>query len=102
MPSQQLQSLIAMVRARPVAPDATVQELREHFEMASELFPLPPDVAVQVTNAGSVMAEWIDIPGADPSAVLLYLHGGGYVIGSLSTGRVRHHEGGRRSHADGE
>jgi len=87
MPSQQLQSLIAMVRARPVAPDATVQELREHFEMASELFPLPPDVAVQVTNAGSVMAEWIDIPGADPSAVLLYLHGGGYVIGSLSTHR---------------
>jgi acetyl esterase/lipase len=87
MPSQQLRSLIAMVRARPVAPDATVQELREHFEMASELFPLPPDVAVQVTNAGSVMAEWIDIPGADPSAVLLYLHGGGYVIGSLSTHR---------------
>lgn len=87
MPSQQLQSLIAMVRARPVAPDATVQELREHFEMASELFPLPPDVAVQVTNAGSVMAEWIDIPGVDASAVLLYLHGGGYVIGSLSTHR---------------
>jgi acetyl esterase/lipase len=55
--------------------------------MASELFPLPPDVAVQVTNAGSVMAEWIDIPGTDPSAVLLYLHGGGYVIGSLSTHR---------------
>jgi acetyl esterase/lipase len=87
MPSQQLRSLIAMVRARPVAPDATVQELREHFEMASELFPLPPDVAVQVTNAGSVMAEWIDIPGVDASAVLLYLHGGGYVIGSLSTHR---------------
>jgi len=87
MPSQQLQSLIAMVRARPVDPNAPVQELRDHFERVSELFPLARDVTVQPGNADGVPVEWVDAPGGDRAAVLLFLHGGGYVIGSLKTHR---------------
>ncbi|HBD11794.1 MAG TPA: alpha/beta hydrolase, partial [Porticoccaceae bacterium] len=32
-------------------------------------------------------AEWLTGPGADEDRVLLYLHGGGYVIGSVATHR---------------
>jgi acetyl esterase/lipase len=32
-------------------------------------------------------AEWITSPAIDPSHVILYLHGGGYVVGSLDTHR---------------
>jgi epsilon-lactone hydrolase len=34
-------------------------------------------------NAGGVPAHWLDAPGADAGRVLLFLHGGGYELGSL-------------------
>jgi len=34
-------------------------------------------------NAGGVPAEWIAGPGAADDRVILYLHGGGYVMGSI-------------------
>jgi len=40
---------------------------------------------VQVTevSAGGVPAHWLTAPGAGPGRVLLFLHGGGYELGSL-------------------
>lgn len=87
MRSQPLQSLIAMARARSVAPDTSVAERRELFERAVAMFPLPPDVKVQPVDAGGIPSEWLSTPGFDPSAVLLFFHGGGYNIGSLNTHR---------------
>ena len=40
-------------------------------------------------------AEWVTAPGADPARVVLYLHGGAYVVGSVNTHRDlagRYHE----------
>ena len=37
--------------------------------------------------AGGVDAEWVAAPGAKPERVLLYLHGGGYVLGSVASHR---------------
>jgi epsilon-lactone hydrolase len=34
-----------------------------------------------------VPAEWVTAPGCDPMRAVLYLHGGGYVIGSINTHR---------------
>jgi acetyl esterase/lipase len=42
---------------------------------------------VQVVDAGGVPAEWVAVEGAEHEAVVLYLHGGGYCIGSLNTHR---------------
>jgi len=41
----------------------------------------------QEVDAGGVNAEWIDAPGASPDRVMLYLHGGGYSIGSVASHR---------------
>jgi acetyl esterase/lipase len=49
--------------------------------------PLPADVTVQPVTANGVPAEWSWAPGADPARVLMYVHGGGYVIGSLTSHR---------------
>ncbi|GMV93360.1 MAG: alpha/beta hydrolase [Candidatus Hydrogenedentota bacterium] len=87
MPSQQFHSLIAMVRARPASPDATLQDRRDRFELVSDLFPLADDVMVQATHADGVPVEWIDTPESRPAEVLLFLHGGGYAVGSLNTHR---------------
>jgi len=40
-----------------------------------------------VGECGGVPAEWITAPGAAADRVLLYLHGGGYVMGSINTHR---------------
>jgi monoterpene epsilon-lactone hydrolase len=40
-------------------------------------------VRVTEVDAGGVPAYWLDAPGADAGRVLLFLHGGGYELGSL-------------------
>ena len=56
---------------------------------------LRPDVKVEPVTANGVRAEWSSTPGAIDDAALLYLHGGGYVIGSLDSHRHLVAEAGR-------
>jgi acetyl esterase/lipase len=64
----------------------TVEEARLAYE---EMFPvsLADDVERERVSVGGVPAERIVAPGADAGRVLLYLHGGGYAIGSMRTHR---------------
>lgn len=48
---------------------------------------LPESVSGTPAELGGVPGEWIDAAGADPTRVLLYLHGGGYVAGSVDSHR---------------
>lgn len=41
--------------------------------------------ACERINIDGMEAEWADPPGADKDRVLLYLHGGGWVVGSINT-----------------
>jgi acetyl esterase/lipase len=49
--------------------------------------PAPDDVTVTEVDAGGVPGEWVQAPGADAARRLLYLHGGGYVMGSPASHR---------------
>ena len=77
---------IAAVRAHlaklPPSDSLTVAERRAQYERAEKFFPTPPDVKVESLMARTVPAEWLTAPGARADAAVLYLHGGGYVIGS--------------------
>ncbi|MGQ0481719.1 MAG: alpha/beta hydrolase fold domain-containing protein [Pseudonocardia sp.] len=57
--------------------------------MVAALAPLPGPRDVRVTSGtlGGRPVEWLAPKGADPATVVLYLHGGGYVIGSPRTHR---------------
>jgi acetyl esterase/lipase len=55
--------------------------------MLAAKFPVAPDVRYEKVDAAGVPAEWVVAPGAQSERVLLYLHGGGYVIGSINTHR---------------
>lgn len=71
---------------RPAAATApTIEEQRAGYEALA--FPVPDGVQVTAVEANGVPSEWIVAPGSDPSRRLLYLHGGGYVIGNLNTHR---------------
>jgi len=87
MSQQQLQQIIQMLKAQPIAGRPTVQETRANFEQMASLFPVAADVKCEPVNAGGVKSEWVTAPGADAGRAVLYLHGGGYVIGSINTHR---------------
>lgn len=85
MASPQLQTAIDAMKALVSRPVNTPQEMRAVFEeMAS---PPEPDIRSEKVDAGGVEAEWIAAPGAANDRYVLYLHGGGYVIGSIKTHR---------------
>ena len=64
------------------------QEQRTRMdELARKGIRLPKGVTVRTVQAGGVHAEWIEAAGSDPERVILYLHGGGYCLGSLDTHR---------------
>jgi epsilon-lactone hydrolase len=77
---------IEVVRAHlaklPPADSLTVAERRAQYERAEKVFPTSPDVKVERVTAGAAPAEWLRPPSARAGHVTLYLHGGGYVIGS--------------------
>lgn len=85
MASPQLQMAIDAMKAMASKVGASVPEMRAAMEeMAS---PPQPDVKCEPLSANGVKTEWITAPGADPDRAVLYLHGGGYVMGSLTTHR---------------
>jgi len=75
---------IVAVRAHlaKLPPTESVAERRAMYDRAERVFTLPPDTTVEPVTAGDPPAEWIRPAGARGDAALLYLHGGGYVIGS--------------------
>ena len=84
MPSQQLsQAARKLVEQREAAAGRPLPDLatrRAGFEQSTP--PAPADVTITSTKAGGVAAEWQLAPGSDPNRRLLYLHGGGYSVGS--------------------
>jgi monoterpene epsilon-lactone hydrolase len=70
-------------RPRPTA----LAERRQGIDAFAQAFPTAGDIKVETVSANGVPAEWTSAPGADTGRVVLYLHGGGYVIGSLDSHR---------------
>jgi epsilon-lactone hydrolase len=87
MPSQAMQDSIDAIRKQQAASAGqappTVDEWRAAFAPAGTIHPIPDDVRVTGVDADGVLAHWLDAPGADADRVLLFLHGGGFELGSL-------------------
>lgn len=85
--SPQLDRVIGMIKARAQTVRKTTDEDRASYENMLASMSMADDIATQRVGAGGVPAEWIRAPQARPDRVLLYFHGGGYVIGSMRTHR---------------
>jgi acetyl esterase/lipase len=87
MTTAQLDSLVTLLRSRPGPETPDVAEVRARFEKMGDFLGGAPDGKCEKVDAGGVPAEWVTAPGCDPARAVLYLHGGGYVIGSINTHR---------------
>jgi monoterpene epsilon-lactone hydrolase len=81
--AEQRETLDAILRQSAFPPDSDVNELRR---LLRELTSAPPPADVTVTAAalGSVPTAEITVDGVEPRHIVLYLHGGVYVMGDAS------------------
>jgi monoterpene epsilon-lactone hydrolase len=87
MTAIQLDGLITLLRSRAAPPDYDVAQARARFEKTAVFLGGAPDAKCEKVDAGGVPSEWVMAPGYDTGRAILYLHGGGYAIGSLNTHR---------------
>jgi acetyl esterase/lipase len=85
MSDAEIGALRAKLLSRPRSDD--YRQRRKDIDARGLQYGVPPDVAVEKVSANGVPAEWTATPNADRRTALLYLHGGGYVIGSLDSHR---------------
>ncbi len=89
MPSEAAKNLHELFAAmpRPADPPPSVEERRAASEGWAMLTGDPEGVGFVPADAGGVPAEWAVPEGVGPERVLLYLHGGGYSVGSIASHR---------------
>lgn len=97
MAGTEIEAIRALLAASPRS--SNLAERRERLDGFGAHYPLPHDVTVAPVDAGGVPAEWTVTPEADTARVVLFLHGGGYVSGSLDSHRHMMAETGRVARA---
>src|SRR5262245_27539796 len=91
MPSAEHEAVVASMKGQQGGPAPTsIAELRAGLDALVGYFrglDFPDDVEEEPTVASGVPGYWFTPKGAHADRALLYLHGGGYVMGSVATHR---------------
>jgi acetyl esterase/lipase len=97
--TEQQETLDAILRQSALPVDSDVNEQRQLFRAAASAQPLPPDVIVTAALLGGVRTAEITIDGIEPRHVVLYFHGGVYVISDAFLAAGLASQVGRRTEA---
>jgi epsilon-lactone hydrolase len=81
MSTQQRETIEAILRRSAFPVDSDVAEQRRLLRAAVLAQPLPADVTVTAAALGGIPTAEITVDGIEPRHVVLYFHGGVYVIG---------------------
>lgn len=87
MPSKEYKDILELLDSMPDTSGLSFGERRSNFEEQVSQLPVAENVSFEPLSAGGIPAEWIVPAKASERSVLLYLHGGGYCIGSINTHR---------------
>lgn len=85
MSKEQQNQLDAILRQGGFDTAADVASVRAAFAALMAQVPVPDDVVQKPVETGGVEGIEVSIPGNEPGRVILYFHGGVYVIGSAAT-----------------
>ena len=99
MSSEQRERLDAILRQSTFPGDADVDEQRRALRELLSAQPLPADVTVTAAELGGVPAAEITVDGIEPRHVVLYFHGGVYVMGEAALAADLASQVGRRTDA---
>ena len=90
MPSKEHESVVQALRNLPTpgfGDDFDLAAARASMAAMTANPQLPEGVKFEKTMAAGGPAEWVTLPRTDATKTVLYLHGGGYTLGSIDTHR---------------
>jgi epsilon-lactone hydrolase len=96
---EQRENLEAILRQSAFPDDADVNEQRRALRELLSAQPLPADVTVTAAELGGVPTAEITVDGIEPRHVVLYFHGGVYVMGDAALAADLASQVGRRTDA---
>ncbi len=82
MPTAEAARAIQEWRDLVSGPRGTLAESRQHAEDFFAKYLAPPELKVEHAEVGGIPGDWLSMPGADANRVVLYIHGGAFVLGS--------------------
>lgn len=91
MPSAEHEAIVELLRslqAEPTAEPEAFDASRERLDGFGDLFPVPAGVDIETLVISGVRCERYAPPAAEEGALIIYLHGGAYVAGSLHSHRA--------------
>jgi epsilon-lactone hydrolase len=97
--TEQRENLEAILRQSAFPDDADVNEQRRALRELLSAQPLPADVTVTAATLGGVPTAEITVDGIEPRHVVLYFHGGVYVMGDAALAADLASQVGRRTRA---
>jgi epsilon-lactone hydrolase len=97
--TEQRESLDAVLRQSAFPVDTDVSEQRRLLRELTSAQPLPADVTVTASALGGVPTAEITVDGIEPRHVVLYFHGGVYVLGDAFGAADLASQVGRRTRA---
>src|SRR6202022_3819458 len=96
---EQRENLEAILRQSAFPAGSDVNDQRRQLREAISAQPLPADVTVTATALGGVPTAEITVDGIEPRHVVLYFHGGVYVMSDAFLAAGLASQVGRRTHA---
>jgi monoterpene epsilon-lactone hydrolase len=87
MYSKELEAILETLKPGQLKGDFNIEIRRERLEDICKLVHVAPGVECRPVKVGEIPAEIVTAPGAVDDKLMLYLHGGSYLYGSLNTHR---------------
>jgi monoterpene epsilon-lactone hydrolase len=97
--TEQRENLEAILRQSAFPVDTDVSEQRRLLRELTSAQPLPADVTVTTAALGGVPTAELTVDGIEPRHVVLYFHGGVYVLGDAFAAADLASQVGRRTRA---
>lgn len=86
MASKELREMAERIRAdRIFEAGMPLEDQRAGMAASVGAFPLPDDLASADVVIAGVACRWVEVPDSCADRIVIYLHGGGYAMGSLET-----------------
>ncbi len=89
MPNEQLDTIRKNLAENPIFPtDANLDQIREIFDNMGNSLPQTINISDTIISEQKFSGMWLEVKDMEPQRAILYIHGGGFVIGSPKS----HHE----------
>ena len=89
MVSKELEEVMAFLRQgknNPVVP--TLEQRRAYADQMGEMIKIPESITYEYTEINGVPVAWVDGPNSDKEKVIVYVHDGAYITGSITQCRA--------------